>query len=509
MFNEIPDRAGRRQWIGLAVLALPALLVAVDVFVMLLALPHLSAALGAGSSQQLWIMVVYGFILAGFLITMGTLGDRIGRRRLLLIGAAAFGAASVLAAFARTPEMLIAARAVLGLAGATIAPSTLSLLSTMFKDARQRGLAIGIWFMCFIGGTAIGPIVGGALLESFWWGSVFLLGVPAMVLLLVVGPILLPEYRDPDAGRLDLVSVVLSLLGILPLIYGLKELAKAGWAPGPLLAIGAGLTFCIAFIRRQRTLAHPLLDLKLFNNRVFSVALGSMLLGTMLTGAMMMFSTTYLQLVDDLPALDAGTWMLPVAASSIVSLLFAPLLGRRMNKAYLIGGGLVVSVAGLVVLTQVEPGMSPAVLIFGWSLINLGAGPFVSLGTDLVIGSAPQQKAGSAAAINETSGEFGYALGIAVLGSIGTMVYRAHLPSTGPGRDSLVAAVASGSTALDQAKAAYATGMHVVAGIAAVLLLAVAVAVMTLLRPSLQPSGQSLDRGEVVGREPVDQVVPH
>jgi DHA2 family multidrug resistance protein-like MFS transporter len=484
MMHTIPDRAGRREWMGLAVLALPALLVAIDVFVMLLALPHLSMALGADSTQQLWIMDVYGFILAGFLITMGTLGDRIGRRKLLLIGAAAFGAASVLAAYARTPEMLIAARALLGMAGATIAPSTLSLLSTMFRDERQRGLAIGIWFTGFIGGTALGPIVGGALLESFWWGSVFLLGVPAMLLLLVVGPILLPEYRDPAAGRLDLASVVLSLLGILPLIYGLKELAKAGWEPLPLLAIGVGLAFGVAFVRRQRRLPDPLLDLKLFGNRIFSVALGSMMLGTMLTGAMMMFSTTYLQLVDDLPALNAGVWMLPVAASSIVSFLLAPLLGHRVNKAYLIGGGLIVSVAGLVTLTRVEPGMSPAVLILGWSVINLGAGPFVTLGTDLVIGSAPVQKAGSAAAINETSGEFGYALGIAILGSIGTFVYRANLPSGTPGRDSLVAAVANGSAPLMEAKAAYASGMHVVAGIAAVLLLAVAIAVLTLLKPS-------------------------
>jgi MFS transporter, DHA2 family, multidrug resistance protein len=494
--TAIPERAGRRQWIGLAVLALPALLVAIDVFVMLLALPHLSTALGASSTQQLWIMDVYGFILAGFLITMGTLGDRIGRRKLLLIGAASFGAASVLAAYSRTPEMLIAARALLGLAGATLAPSTLSLLSTMFRDPKQRGLAIGIWFMCFIGGTAIGPVVGGAMLGSFWWGSVFLLGVPAMVLLLVVGPILLPEYRDGGAGRLDLFSVVLSLCAILPLIYGLKELAKAGWQPVPLLAIVFGLAFGIAFARRQRKLADPLLDLKLFGNRTFSVALGSMMLGTMLTGAMMMFSTTYLQLVDDLPAFDAGLWMLPVAAASIVSLLFAPLLGRRLNKAYLIGGGLVVSVAGLVILTQVQPGMSPAVLILGWSVINLGAGPFVALGTDLVIGSAPPQKAGSAAAINETSGEFGYALGIAVLGSIGTMVYRASLPSGTPGRDSITEAVAAGSAALDQAKTAYANGLHVVAAIAAVLLLGVAVAVMTLLKP-LPSTADSAEQPEL------------
>jgi MFS transporter, DHA2 family, multidrug resistance protein len=482
MISTIPERAGRRQWIGLAVLALPALLVSIDVFVMLLALPHLSSALGASSTQQLWIMDVYGFILAGFLITMGTLGDRIGRRKLLLIGSAAFGAASVLAAYARTPEMLIGARAILGLAGATLAPSTLSLLSTMFRDPKQRGLAIGIWFMCFIGGTAIGPVVGGALLASFWWGSVFLLGVPAMVALLVLGPILLPEYRDPDAGRLDLVSVAVSLCAILPFIYGLKELARAGWAPLPLAAVVAGLAFGVVFVRRQRRLTDPLLDLRLFGNRTFSVALGSMMLGTMLTGAMMMFSTTYLQLVDGLAAFDAGLWMLPVAASSIVSLMCAPILARRLPKARLIAGGLVVSVAGLVVLTQVQPGMSPAVLILGWSVINLGAGPFVALGTDMVIGSAPPAKAGSAAAINETSGEFGYALGIAALGSIGTIVYRSALPPGTPGRDSIVAAAQAG--VWEPARQAYATGMHVVAAIAAVLLLGVAVAVVTLLKPS-------------------------
>jgi len=214
--DTTPAKAGRREWTALAVLALPTLLVSIDVYVLLLALPRLTADLGASSTEQLWITDIYGFLLAGFLITMGTLGDRIGRKKLLLIGATAFGIASVLAAFSTSPAMLIAARAVLGVAGAILAPSTISLIRTLFRDPKQMGLAIGLWGTCFSAGAVIGPLVGGVMLSQFWWGSVFLLGVPAMVLLLALGPFLLPEYRDPDAGKLDLTSVALSLAAILP-----------------------------------------------------------------------------------------------------------------------------------------------------------------------------------------------------------------------------------------------------------------------------------------------------
>jgi MFS transporter, DHA2 family, multidrug resistance protein len=224
-----PAQATRREWAGLAVLALPTLLVSVDTFVLLLALPQISEHLHPSSTQLLWISDIYSFLLAGFLVTMGTLGDRIGRRRLLLIGAAAFGLASVLAAYAPNPALLIAARALLGLAGATLSPSTLALIANMFRDPRQRAVAIGVWMACFMSGAAIGPIVGGVLLERFWWGSVFLLAVPVMALLLTAGPLLLPEYRAGGAGGVDLVSVALSLAGILPVVYGITGLARAGW----------------------------------------------------------------------------------------------------------------------------------------------------------------------------------------------------------------------------------------------------------------------------------------
>ncbi|MFW6693926.1 MFS transporter [Streptomyces sp. MAR4 CNX-425] len=528
MATEIAaPRAGRREWIGLAVLALPVLLISIDVFVLLLALPHLSADLGANSSEQLWIMDVYGFMLAGFLVTMGTLGDRIGRRRLLLTGAAAFSVASVVAAYSTSPEMLIASRALLGVAGATLAPSTLALITNMFRDPRQRSAAIGIWFMCFMGGAAIGPLVGGAMLEHFWWGSAFLLGVPAMVLLLILGPVVLPEYRDAKAGRLDLASVGLSLAAVLPMVYALKELAKDGWAPLPLAALAVGGAFGTVFVRRQQRLEHPLMDLRLFRNRAFCTALGGMFAGTFLMGALMLFITQYLQLVQGLSPLKAGLWMLPAVVASGISFGLAPVAARSVRPARLIGGGLCVSVAGLLLLVLADASGGLPYVVTGFALINLGAGPLVTLGTDLVVSSAPPEKAGSAAALNETSGEFGYALGIAALGSIGTLVYRDRLEGTVPAgtpdpaadtaREGLTGAATAAAdlparaaeALLTPAREAYVGGMHVAAVIAAVLLAGVAVLAVRLLNhvpPTGAAAAAPAESGDPVG--PADSGVP-
>jgi len=433
-------------------------------------------------------------------VTMGTIGDRIGRRRLLLTGAAAFGAASVLAAYSLNPDMLIAARALLGIAGATLAPSTLSLIRTMFPDPRQMGMAIGIWAGCFSVGAIIGPIVGGAMLDNFWWGSVFLLGVPAMLLLLVLGPAILPEYRNPDAGRLDVPSVVLSLATILPAVYGLKQLAKQGLGALPIATVVVGVAFGVLFARRQRALRDPLLDLSLFNNRSFTGALSGLFLGTMLMGAIMLFITEYLQLVQGLSPLRSGLWMLPAVGANTVSFLSAPLLARRIRPAYLISGGLLISVVGLLVMTWTPATGGPGVLVTGFSLMFFGAGPMVTLGTNLVIGSAPQEKAGSAAALNETSGQFGFALGIAVLGSIGAAIYRNDIADAIPpgipagaaaaARDTIAGARDAaghlpdqlGAALLTPARAAFTDGLHAAVGISAVVLLCVAVLVVTVLR---------------------------
>jgi len=307
----INSRATRREWIGLAVIALPCLLYSMDLTVLNLALPAISAELGPTSTQLLWIVDIYGFLLAGMLIPMGTLGDRIGRRRLLLIGAAAFGVASVIAAFSSSAEMLIASRAALGVAGATLAPSTLSLIRNMFHDPQQRRFAIGAWITSYSAGGAIGPVLGGILLEHFWWGSVFLVGVPVMALLLAVGPALLPEFRDPRASRPDLLSAVLSLAAVLSVIYGIKRIAEHGVAWFAVLAILAGLMVEAAFVRRQRKLADPLMDLGLFRLPAFSAALAVYTLATFVAFGAYLFIAQYLQLVLGMSPLRAGLWMLP------------------------------------------------------------------------------------------------------------------------------------------------------------------------------------------------------
>lgn len=504
----LDGRATWRQWAGLAVLALPTLLVSLDVFVMLLALPQLSAELGADGNQQLWIMDVYGFMVAGFMITMGALGDRIGRRKLLLIGAVLFGAASVAAAYATSPEMLIASRVMLGIAGAAVSPSTLSLITNLFKDPKQRATALGVWVGCFTLGAIIGPVVGGAMLAHFWWGSVFLLGVPAMVLLLVFGPVLLPEYRNPSAGRLDLISVALLLATVLPVIYGLKELARHGWQPLPVAAIAVGAAFAVMFGRRQNVLANPLLDLRLFANPAFSTVLGSMLAFTMLSGATMAFLTQHLQLVDGLSPLRAGLALLPGMVTGLVSVQVAPLIARRVRPAYLIGAGLAITVIGLLVIAQSGGDFGAAPLVIGFVIVSFGGGPLLSLGMNLVIGSAPTEKAGSASGVVQTSTEFGYALGIAIMGSIVTIVYRTRVtdeipPDVPPtaasaARESIADAITVagtlpqhlGTAMLSAAREAFSSGLHTVAIIAAAVVATVAVLIVSQLR-RMRPLGQA------------------
>jgi DHA2 family multidrug resistance protein-like MFS transporter len=273
-----PPLATRREWIGLAVLTLACLVYSMDLTVLNLAIPRLSEDLKPSSAQLLWIIDIYGFLVSGALITAGTLGDRIGRRKLLLAGAAWFAIASVVAAFSVSAEMLIASRAAMGVAGATIAPSTLSLIFAMFLDPKQRSTAIGMWVAAYSAGAAVGPILGGILLEFFWWGSVFLLGVPVMLLLLVLGPRTLPEYRDPNARRLDIQSAAMSLAAILSVVYGLKEMAQDGLGPRPVVAIVIGVILGALFVRRQLSLAAPIIDVRLFRIRAFSASLCTYLL---------------------------------------------------------------------------------------------------------------------------------------------------------------------------------------------------------------------------------------
>ncbi|MFI6509860.1 MFS transporter [Streptosporangium sp. NPDC050855] len=421
-----PARAGRRAYVGLAVLALPTILVALDMSVLYLAMPHVAGGLGADGVQQLWIVDIYGFVLAGLLVTMGTVGDRIGRKRLLLIGAVCFAAASVLAACSTGPEMLIAARALLGVAGSTIMPSTLALLSTMFPDPRRHATAIAVWMGCFMGGTALGPVVGGVLLESFWWGSAFLIGVPVMALLLVLGPKLLPEHRVPDAGRIDVASVALSLSTVLPLVYGLKQTARDGLDVLTLVALVIGLVSGTLFVRRQNRLADPLLDLRLFRDRTFRTAL-LMTLCAGLTGANQLFVSAYLQSVERLSPLAAALWMLPPVLAMLVVIQLSTVLIRWFRPAYVISAGLALATAGYLLLTLLDGSGDLPLTVTALVVVNIGIGPMGGLCATLAMRSAPPERAGSAASLTETAGEFGIAMGIATIGIVGTALYRATI----------------------------------------------------------------------------------
>jgi MFS transporter, DHA2 family, multidrug resistance protein len=489
-------RAGRREWLGLAVIALACVLYVMDLTVLHLAVPALSADLQPSSTQLLWIIDVYGFMIAGSLITMGSLGDRIGRRRLLLIGAAAFGVTSVLAAFSTSPEMLIATRALLGVSGATLAPSTLSLIRSMFHDPQQRTTAIAIWITSFSAGAAIGPVLGGVVLELFWWGAVFLLNVPVMVALLVLGPRLLPEYRDPDAGRADLPSAVLSLAAMLALVYGLKRVAQDGVTTTALLIAIAGLGLGYAFVRRQHRLADPLIDLSLFRIPAFSAALATYGIGIFVLFGGFLLIPQYLQLVLGMTPLEAGLWTLPWALSFIVGSNLTPILARRIEPAWLMGGGLVLAALGFGVLLGIEAGSGLALIVVGSIGFSLGMSPAFTLTNDLIIGSAPPKRAGAAAGVSETAAEVGGALGIAVLGSIGVAVYRRGVDDVLPGTLSTEEADAAQGTlggALEvaagqptpfgealtaAAEAAFTTGLHLGALIAATTSLGLAVFVL-------------------------------
>ena len=494
-----PAKAGRREWIGLAVLALACLLYVMDLTVLHLAVPSLSADLQPSSAQLLWIIDIYGFMVAGFLVTMGTLGDRIGRRKLLLIGAASFGIVSLLAAFSVSAEMLIVSRALLGIAGATLAPSTLSLIFSMFQDPGERTRAIAIWISAFSAGSAIGPVLGGVLLESFWWGSVFLLALPVMALLLVLGPIVLPEYKDPDAGRLDLLSAGMSLVAVLTVIFGLKQIAQDGLALVPAVTILTGVVVGALFVRRQLRLADPMIDVRLFRIPSFSAALAVNFLSIFVAVGYFLFVAQYLQLVVGLSPLEAGLWSLPSAIGFIVGSNLAPRIVARVRPSWIIAAALGVAAVGLAVLTRVGGADGLAYVVVASVIISLGLAPVFGLTTELIVGSAPPERAGAASGISETGAELGGALGISILGSIGVAIYRgevADLPAGIPAdaavaaRDTLGGAVGAaqelpaqlGSAVLAVAQDAFVSGMQVAAGISVVVAIGVAILALVVLR---------------------------
>lgn len=423
---EPDERATTRDWLALAVLMLPVLMVSVDNTVLSFALPEISSALRPTGAQLLWIVDIYAIMLAGLLIAMGSLGDRIGRRRLLVIGAVGFGAASLLAAYSTSAETLLVARALLGVFGATLMPSTLSLIRNVFSHAHDRRIAIAAWAAMFSGGAALGPIVGGWLLEHYAWGAVFLINVPLIAVLIPLALMLLPESRDPHPGPIDPISIGLSMLAMLPLVYAVKHAAKAGLDDVTLTALGLGVGAAWLFVRRQRRSATPLLDLSLFSNRVFSGALVANLLSLMGLTGFLFFGAQLLQLVMGLSPMDSALVLLPGLVVTVACGFVAVRLVRYFPVRVLVSLSFVASSLGYAIAAFTGHPTVASIMI-AFAIMGVGIGLAETLTNDLVLASVPPHKAGAAAAISETAYEVGAVLGTAILGSVLTAVYRAHL----------------------------------------------------------------------------------
>ncbi|MGX1128939.1 DHA2 family multidrug resistance protein-like MFS transporter [Streptomyces glaucescens] len=486
--EKAPEKAaGTRQWLGLALLLLPVTLMTADLGVLWLATPYLTADLRPTGAEVLWITDIYGFLTAGTLLIAGTLGDRIGRRRLLMAGSAGFVVASLVAAYAPGPEVLIGARAVLGIAGAAVLPSTLSLISHMFTVPRQRATAIAMWVTALSVGLAVGPVVGGVMLAHWWWGSVFVMGVPVMLLALAAAPVLLPEYRDPAPGRLDLASVALFLPAVLPVVYAIKSLASGAAPWEPAVAFATGTVSAVAFVRRQNRLATPLLDVRLFRDRAFTGALLTLLLGMTALNGVEYLVPQYLQAVAGRSPLEAGLWLLPGAAGLIAGSQLTPVLARRFRPAYVLVGGLLLSLTGYASIALAEGVVTASTAL---AVIMFGVAPISVLGTTLAVGAAPPEKAGAAAATGQTAYDLGLALGIAVTGTLAVAVYRHRMPDDAPAaaKDTVGAAIATaerlpdGAALLTTAKDAFTAGLQTAAVASAAFALATAALVATLLR---------------------------
>ncbi|MFI8895070.1 MFS transporter [Streptomyces paradoxus] len=494
------DAPGLRAWLGLAVMLGPVLLVSMDGSILFLAMPRISQALSPTADQALWILDIYGFAVGSLLVAFGSIGDRHGRLKLLMVGATVFGLGSAGAAFAPTPELLIACRALMGVAGATLLPSALAVLSELFPGPRRRAQAIGIFAAAFAAGFAIGPVIGGALLGQFRWGSVFLVNLPVIVVFLVSAPVLLREVRSGGTGRVDPLSVVTSASGLLLMTYGIKRLAADGISALPMTTVIVGIAVLTLFGLRQRHLDNPLIDFSLFRDRVFTIAVITGLLPLAAWSAAAYLSGIYLQSVLDLSVLSAALLALPGAAALTVSCIVTPAVVERIGKRaallichFSISGGLL-----LLLATTVTGGV-------GWYIAStviagLGYGVSFAVVADTAVGAVPAERAGSAGAIAETSNEIGNALGIAILGSLAALYFRLQGPDLAPTLDETLQLPSLLPSVIQDAKSAFVTGLHVVVAVASLLHAALGTAALRWL-----PKPARQERSTGVHEEPAEE----
>jgi DHA2 family multidrug resistance protein-like MFS transporter len=419
--------ATTKQWLALAVLMLPTILVTIDNTVLSFALPSIARDLRPSAVAQLWIVDAYPLVLAALLVGMGNLGDRFGRRRVLLIGASGFGVVSVLAAFAPDAASLIIARVLLGVFGALLMPSTLSLLRSLFVDRRQRRIAVAIWASGFSAGSAIGPLVGGLLLEHFWWGSVFLVAVPFLLPLLIFAPLLISESRDPAPGPFDLGSIVASILTLGPAVYAIKVIATEGMGIVPIGLLLVAVVSGVLFVRRLLAQSNPMLDMNLFRVPAFSGAVLVNLVSVFSLLGLLFFLTQHLQLVAGLSPFEAAVALTPGIIVIILAGLGVVPLVRFVRPGFLMAGGLVLSLIAYSSLALIGSDATVLTYTVAFCVLGAGIGSAETLSNDLIISSVPANKAGAASGVSETAYELGAVLGTAVLGSILTASYRSSI----------------------------------------------------------------------------------
>jgi len=501
-------QTGVKQWWGLAVLVIPSTLLFMMLTILFLAAPNMAADLSPTSAQLLWILDIYGFVMAGFLVAMGVLGDRVGKRRLMVIGAIVFGIVSIAAALTTSPELMILWRAVLGLGGAMMLPSTLGLIFVLFADPKARGIAVGVWAGGISAGVALGPLLSGLLLEAFGWQSTFLVAVPVMALVAIGAPLLLPEHRDRTA-KIDLFSALLLVTSLLGIIYSIKRFATQEPVGPTIGLLVAGALIGLWFVIRQLRATHPLLDVRLFANRTVSGALTVFLLSAAALGGVYSLFTQYLQQVQGLSPMQAGLSIIPAAAVLIVVSTLSPMLARKFRPGNVIALGLLTQVVGYALFTQLDAGTGLAFVIASFVITYPGVAPSMALTTDLVVSSVPPEKAGGASGLATTVNDLGISLGVAVIGSVGIATYRSQITDTLPGGvppeaaaaaktgiDGALAAAsqlpdAVGSSLATAAQQAFTSGMNIAGLVSAVIAALAALIAATRLR-HIRPTGEAM-----------------
>lgn len=520
---ETSLKAGRKEWIALCVLMLPLLLVAMDLSVVYYAVPYITEQLKPSTTQQLWMFDAYGFVLASLYITMGAVGDRIGRRKLLLIGATVFGIGSVLAGYSQSSEMLIFARVLQAVGGATLEPTALALLRSMFRDPAERSKAVAIFVGTLGVGVTVGPVMGGLLLAHFWWGSIFLINVPFMLMLLVTAPLLLPESRNPNAGRFDLFSAFLTVAAIFPLVFGVKEIAANGTSTPSLVYIGVSVLAIILFVIRQARASHPMLDMSLLRRRNISGPVVTKLVGSFGLIGFAVFTTQYLESVQGRSPLNAALWSLvPSIGVGIAQPTTLALVQRGMKRAYVISFCFAMALGGFLIMSQLNVDSGLWVILLAMTLQAGGLVSVMGQCTDMLVASVTEAEAGSGTAVLETASLLGGSLGMALLGSVGAHIYRTDMQAALPSdldptvyqsaRDTLGGAIvaaqhlpdATGRQVLAVGREAFTHGLNVaalaVSGIAFVAIILVSLVLRSVPNPTVAADDErSVDDTTPVG----------